>query len=154
MSALQQVADARGQSSDLQCKTLIPRPHLMWCPWKQQKILTKNVRHLCGSLKSYWCFSSFFKNSIIVVSTGQSEATFSVQSPFQSVKGEYMNNSTSVSPLLSHYPQSLCWLATSLEAIIPLANQYLSNQRFSYRLGWSAQLNTLIQTVICTENGI
>ena len=26
----------------------------MWCPWKQQHILTKDVQHLCGSPKCYF----------------------------------------------------------------------------------------------------
>lgn len=104
-------------------KTLIPRPHLMWCPWKQQKIVTMNVLQLCGSLK---CVFNVFHNFL--------KSNCGLGKPI----GSRENTGTSpalFSPLRSRYPQSLCSLAASLGAIIPLANQYLSNQRFSSRLG-------------------
>lgn len=130
--------------SGLQYKTLIPRPHLMWCPWKQQKILTINVPHLCGSLKCY--FLMFF-------------LSFSEKHNCGLEKSIESHENTGITPalfLLCYHinPQSLCLLAAGLGAIIPLANQYLPNQHSSYRLGWTALLNTSIQIVICTADGI
>lgn len=140
MSALQYVAVARTEVSSAKAKP--SRPHLMWCPWKQQKIVTMNVLHLCGSLK---CVFNVFHNFL--------KSNCGLGKPI----GSRENTGTSpalFSPLRSRYSQSLSSLAASLGVIIPLANQYLSNQRFSSRLGWTALLNPSIHTVICTADGI
>lgn len=111
----------------MQYKTLIPRPGVMECPWKQQKILSMKAHHLCGFLVFCHHWSSH--------------------------RLGLWRQTTVITPallLLCHHITRRA-LARWPPAIIPLANQYPSNQHFSFRLGSTALRNTSIQIFIFTD---